>query len=276
MNMINYWFPLFFLTLMLLGVYQISRKRNEAAGILKPRLKRWKRGAVFYKLKPFVCAAFFVAVAAGVCLLLVGVKNIFSAIFLVIFCALLLLILVDILSTAYRYVYAEHAIQLFYGPLVYKKLNYDCLDGIIIANAASNNKIRRNQPYTPEDDHILSYKCKSSTGTTEVIYPYIVLYKTEGRRATLALLKAGMSSRAVAYDAGKGCVCLGICWFDSFAELLQHTTIPAYLLEDVYLRFRGMFDAILAKHGHECDRFYIVTNRAIPYQTYLNQHSGTP
>ncbi len=64
--------------------------------------------------------------------------------------------------------------------------------------------------------------------------------------------------------------CLGICWFESLEELLKHRDVPVYILEDVYLRFRGNFDSIFAKYENGVDKFYIISNDIIEYKKYLN------
>ena len=62
--------------------------------------------------------------------------------------------------------------------------------------------------------------------------------------------------------------CLGICWFDSLKELLEKTNCPVYVLEDVYLRFKGQFDVVFSVYKENRERFYIITNRTINYQKY--------
>ena len=62
--------------------------------------------------------------------------------------------------------------------------------------------------------------------------------------------------------------CLGICWFDSLKELLENTNCPVYVLEDVYLRFKGQFDVVFSVYKENRERFYIITNRTINYQKY--------
>lgn len=61
--------------------------------------------------------------------------------------------------------------------------------------------------------------------------------------------------------------CLGICWFDSLAELLNYTQVPVYVLEDVYLRFKGKFDEAFMQN--EDNRIFIITDRIIEYRNYI-------
>ena len=59
---------------------------------------------------------------------------------------------------------------------------------------------------------------------------------------------------------------MGIGWFESLAELMERTEIPVYILEEVYLRFCGAFDAVT-------ERVFIVTDRAEAYGAY-NHKTG--
>lgn len=61
---------------------------------------------------------------------------------------------------------------------------------------------------------------------------------------------------------------LGICWFDSFQELLKRSDYAIYILKDVYLRFKGQFDIIFSEHQEKSNRFYIITDHSVFYQNY--------
>ena len=68
--------------------------------------------------------------------------------------------------------------------------------------------------------------------------------------------------------------CLGICWVDSLKELLKHTNCSVYVLEDVYLRFKGLFDDAFSVYKENLDRFYVVTDHDIAYKEYMEEKSA--
>lgn len=78
-----------------------------------------------------------------------------------------------------------------------------------------------------------------------------------------------MSSRDLAVINTEDIYCLGICWPGSLDELMMHTDMPVYILEDVYLRFKGLFDATFAPYAKENGHIFIVTDQIIPYEKYL-------
>ena len=67
--------------------------------------------------------------------------------------------------------------------------------------------------------------------------------------------------------------CLGICWVDSLKELLKHTNCSVYVLEDVYLRFKGQFDVAFSVDKENLNRFYVITDHSIAYQMYMEEKS---
>ena len=62
---------------------------------------------------------------------------------------------------------------------------------------------------------------------------------------------------------------LGICHFESLTELVAHTDIPIYVLEDVYLRYEESFDSIFSSQVNDIHRFYIIRDHDIKYTDYL-------
>ena len=78
-----------------------------------------------------------------------------------------------------------------------------------------------------------------------------------------------MSSRDLFMLDNNNIYCLGICWFDSLDELLKHIEHKVYVLEDVYLRFRGQFDTIFLKYKCK-DNIYIISDCIISYKDFCN------
>lgn len=158
-----------------------------------------------------------------------------------------------------RYSYDTTHINVLYGSKVRQKLMYSEFDGVIISNAGLYEGVGSGYHWVT-----LSYKSKGTNGTIKTVYPYITLRKPGWPRVKM---KSGMNSHLL--SCNPNCVNLGICWFDSFSELLEHTHVSVYVLEDVYLRFKGMFDPIFKQHEIELDRFYIVTDHEIAYANYV-------
>ncbi len=77
--------------------------------------------------------------------------------------------------------------------------------------------------------------------------------------------KSGMNSRDLFMLNHDEIYCLGICWFDSLEELLKYTDWNVYVLEDVYLRFKGQFDTVFSVCEGNLDRYYIITDYSINY-----------
>ena len=83
-------------------------------------------------------------------------------------------------------------------------------------------------------------------------------------------LKVGLSSRDLEAINADKIYCLGICWPGSLDELMKHTEIPVYILEDVYFRFKGLFDTTFAAYLKGNRQLFIVTDQIVPYEKYLD------
>ncbi len=152
-----------------------------------------------------------------------------------------------------RYVYCDEYIQMF--GLFKHKIWYKKYKAIAIVNAHTDG-VKSAQTY-------ITYTIKDSNGKKKrIVYPYIQLLKPN---FITRLLKSGAFSSSI--DSKM----LGICWFDSFEELLEHCNLPVYIVEDVYLRFRGKFDEILQSEKYDIDRFIIAGEKHIKYAEYLKQ-----
>lgn len=136
-----------------------------------------------------------------------------------------------------RYRYSDKYIEIFYLSLLYKKLDYSSFSFAVISNASYNN----GYGYSPYGNFPMEYRVKGRNGTAKVTFPFITLHK---HQYPFDRIQKSMSSRDLFMLNSDEVFCLGICWFDSFKELLNYSDCNVYVLEDVYLRFKGQFDTI--------------------------------
>lgn len=165
-------------------------------------------------------------------------------------------------GAAGQYGCSDKCIYLMYPPFTYKKLYYSDFNAVVISNASYNN----GYGYGVNGNMPMQYKVKGTDGYTKVTYPFITLHTPQ---YPVNKIQERMNSRDLFFADSENIFCLGICWFDALSELLTHTDMPVYVLEDVYLRFRGKFDSIFAQHETNIDRFYIITDHKIEYKKYL-------
>ncbi|MDD6213319.1 MAG: hypothetical protein PUB22_09310 [Clostridiales bacterium] len=114
------------------------------------------------------------------------------------------------------------------------------------------------------------YNLKSSASGDTITFPFITLLKPE---YPVDKIKEGMHSQDLFVINSDKIYCLGICWVGSLQELLKHTTCSVYVLEDVYLRFKGQFDAAFSVYKENLNRFYVITDHSIAYQMYKEEKS---
>lgn len=221
-----------------------------------------------YKRKTALIAPAKVAIAtlsASIVMILIGalfgIHNEYFIICNGIVASLLISYLFIILSVGQEYSYFENYIQMSYLSIKYQKIVYNKFDSIIVSNASYNTGFG----YELYGNVPMQYKRKDKSGITKVTYPYITLHKSQ---YPVYEIVSGMSSRDLFKINNQDIYCLGICWFDSFNELLQNSDSTVYILEDVYLRFKSQFDIIFIQHKQQIDRFYIITNRCIGYKNY--------
>lgn len=165
-------------------------------------------------------------------------------------------------GAAGRYGYSDKCIYLIYPPFTYKKLYYSDYNAVVISNASYNN----GYGYGVNGNMPMQYKVKGENRYTKGTYPFITLHAPQ---YPLNQIREKMNSRDLFLADSENIFCLGICWFDALSELLAHTDMPVYVLEDVYLRFREKFDSIFTQCENNIDRFYIITDHTIEYKKYL-------
>ncbi len=170
-------------------------------------------------------------------------------------------------AVAYKYSYSEKEINLLYMSMNYRKIKYEDYSIIIISNASYNNGYSDTRCYNLP----MQYIVKDKTKKIRITYPFISLHKSE---YPVDNLKSGLHSRDLIGRKHHKIIFLGICWFDSFAELLKHSNAMVYVLEDVYLRYVGIFDEMFMRNEFNIGRFYIVTNKVISYKDYIEEKAG--
>ena len=167
------------------------------------------------------------------------------------------------LGVAGRYRYSKKSIEIFFGSFMCKKISFENIYGVVISNASYNCGRGDQLCYSIP----MQYTVKSSDGKMQVPYPFISLLK---QHYPIDQLKVGLSSRDLEAINADKIYCLGICWPESLDELMKHTEIPVYILEDVYFRFKGLFDTTFAAYLKGNRQLFIVTDQIVPYEKYLD------
>ena len=57
--------------------------------------------------------------------------------------------------------------------------------------------------------------------------------------------------------------CVGNCSLNALTELLKYSNWKVYVLEDVYLNDKEMFDTAFSQHESGIGRFFIVTEQGV-------------
>lgn len=219
-------------------------------------MKKHKRVLPIISSKKVIVAALCSAIIVVIIYLLVGKENEWTIIFCSVSATLIIAGTFVVLPSFCRYTYSDVYILLSYFGIIYRKIKYSKYDSIFISNAAYNN----GYGYGAYGNILMQYTSKGKSGLQKTTYPFITLHKAD---YPVKRIKSGMSSRELFMIDSQNIFCLGICWFDSLVELLRWSKMPVYVLEDVYLRFEGMFNAIFLQHSDDINRFYIVTNQGV-------------
>ena len=169
----------------------------------------------------------------------------------------------DVLDFERTYSYSNEYITLSCLKLNYKKIYYKDYNAVYISNAYYIASLFYREFYYKRP---MCYKSKGNDGTVKTIYPFITLHTP---MYPYKCIQKEMTSNDLYSYNSEQCIFLGICWFDSLKEMLHYTDLPVYVLEDVYLRFKGMFDMIFKDPSNSTKRFYIVTDKNIEYEKYL-------
>lgn len=225
-------------------------------------MKKYRRKVLLFSLKKLFIIAFLLV---GIVILgfISSVEfNAVCIIFSGIAVTLLFLGLFAKLGVAGRYRYSKKSIEIFFGSFMCKKISFENIYGVVISNASYNCGRGDQLCYSIP----MQYTVKSSDGKMQVPYPFISLLK---QHYPIDQLKVGLSSRDLEAINADKIYCLGICWPESLDELMKHTEIPVYILEDVYFRFKGLFDTTFAAYLKGNRQLFIVTDQIVPYEKYL-------
>lgn len=223
-------------------------------------MKKYKRKIPLFSPLKMAIAALFAAIATAMIIIFAGTDNDWYIICGAITATLFICVLFILIASGGRYRYSDKCLEIFY-LLLYKKLNYSWFSAVVISNASYNN----GYGYGVNGNYPMQYRVEQNNGHIKVTFPFITLHKPQ---YPIDKIKEGMNSRDLFMINNDEIYCLGICWVDSLKELLEHTNCPIYVLEDVYLRFKGVFDATFSVYKENLDRFYIITDRSINYQKF--------
>lgn len=208
---------------------------------------------------PTVC--FAVATVIGLVYYLSCGENTWVIVFGSFFACFTQLLILDLFLQFLKYSYDNSCIYFSFLSFVYRKESYSKYTFAVISNAAVNNGyggVNSNATFR--------YKQKRETGIVELVYPCLTLHKSE---YPINKVRSQMTSRDLFMLDDCSILHLGICHFESLTELVAHTDIPIYVLEDVYLRYRESFDSIFSSQVNDIHRFYIIRDYDIKYTDYL-------
>ena len=228
------------------------------------RISNYKKRVPPISLWKITVAALYGALSAIIISIFSGTDNIWIIICAVISASLFITDLFIIIATCGRYRFSDECIEITYLSFCFKRLYYSSFDIAVISNASYNN----GYGYGINGEIPMQYRIKENGIYRNVVYPYISMHKS---RYPFAKIESAMSSRDLFRIDNEDMYCLGVCWFDSFKELLSYSDYPIYFLEDAYLRFKDRFDNILNEHEEDLERIYIITDRKINYIVYRNR-----
>lgn len=224
-------------------------------------MKKNKRKIPLVSPLKIAIAALYAAIATTLIFIFSGIDNEWFIICGGITASLFLADFMVIEGAGGRYRYSDKAVEVLYHSISYKRIEYSLISTIVISNASYNN----GYGYGINGNIPMQYTVKGNNKHNKITFPFITLHKSQ---YPVDKIKKGMSSRDLFMLNSDKIYCLGICWFDSFQELLEYSNCSVYLLEDVYLRFKGQFDVVFSEYNGNLDRFYIISDRSITYQEY--------
>lgn len=152
-----------------------------------------------------------------------------------------------------KYACLSSAIGIYFLGIRIKKIKFSDIKSITISNASFNT----GTGYLGAP--ILS--CRKNTETGEKSpYPHILIYPAD---APFRKYRAGMNSYQI-YKLSASepwenePYSLGVCWFAPFAEIVQKTSCPVYVLQDVYAREKESFDKVFSEKSGLFERLVVV------------------
>lgn len=174
-----------------------------------------------------------------------------SVVFFGIFAVFAVFLLSMFFVSEEKYACLSSAIGIYFLGIRLKKIKFSDIKSITISNASFNTGYL--------GAPILS--CRKNTETGEKFpYPHILIYP---ENAPFRKYRAGMNSYQI-YKLSASepwenePYSLGICWFAPFAEIVQKTSCPVYVLQDVYAREKESFDKVFSEKSGLSERLVVV------------------
>lgn len=229
-------------------------------------MKKYKRTLPLVSYKKGLITALLMSVVSFILCFLFGINN-YTMICFSLTIALWTIVIVVFFPSGYKYSLSESYIKLYYFSVFYRRVFYSKYGFAIISNASYNNSYGSG----PYGNISIKYDSVGTSNTTSTIYPYTTLHESG---YPINKTKSGMSSRDLYMIDSENTLCLGICWFDSLAELVDYSMLSVYILEDIYLRYRGMFDSLFAQNKSDTGRFFIIADRIVEYSSYKQKDRG--
>lgn len=235
-------------------------------------MKKYKQKVPIISPLRIAVAALCVAAASAVIIHLLGKESGWAIICTGVSGALLIFAIFIWLGASGKYQYCHEFVELSWLSFCYKKIKYSSFDTIVISNASYNNGYGRGiNSEIPMEYRIARRPCRCDAGEMRGVLPYITFITS---RYPINSIRTGMSSRDLFLLNDRETYSLGVCWFCSLQELLECTSCPVCVLEDVYLRFKDMFDTVFLEDVEKIDRVYIIAEQQIAYQRYWQEQSN--
>lgn len=225
-------------------------------------MKKFKKKVALFSPKKIALSALCCAGVSVATYLLNGSESKWTIIFGGICAALIFLSVFSALPLGCSYSYNRFYVRISYLFIKYRKIYYDEYDFVFVSNASYNNGLG----YGIYMNIPMQYKSKGKHKSTKTTYPFLMLLKST---YPIEKVRSKMYSRDLLLMDKPDVYCLGICWPGSLDELMKHTEMPVYILEDVYLRFKGLFDTTFAAYLKGNRQLFIVTDQIVPYEKYL-------
>lgn len=225
-------------------------------------MKKYKKKVALFSPKKIALSALCCAGVSVATYLLNGSESKCTIIFGGICSALIFFSIFSALPLGCSYSYDLFYVKISYSFIKYRKIYYDKYDSVFVSNASYNNDLG----YGIYANIPMQYKSKGKHNRTKTTYPFLTLLKST---YPIEKVRSKMYSRDLLLMDKPDAYCLGICWPGSLDELMKHTEMPVYILEDVYLRFKGLFDTTFAAYLKENRQLFIVTDQIVPYEKYL-------
>ena len=152
-------------------------------------------------------------------------------------------------ATESQYFYDDTGMNLTFFGIKYRKISYSEYEMAVISNPVCTGRW-----------YGLKRKCiQKMQQKTEEATPFITLHKVG---YPVWELKPGMDYSMLKSKKEKR-YCVGNCSLNALTELLKYSNWKVYVLEDVYLNDKEMFDTAFSQYESGIGRFFIVTEQGV-------------